>query len=260
MALTDCGSSKCSKKIKPSNKAVQCEICEIWWHMECTDLEESEYDVLSKGSSCIHWFCEGCNRGSRKMLLVIQKLQTELDEVRKEFTDFKKKVVTKSNFNIDRNEQYSRKDSARISNITDPHDKEEDTNGAVIKLAKDIGVVIKSEDISTSHRLGKVTATYDRPIIVKFVRRDTKRNIMMKRRLLKDHAVHSNVYINDDLTRMRYKISKELRNQNYNVWSRDGKIFYKVKDTNDITMVDSYEDFCKLQWSEEKLTELDILQ
>ena len=58
-------------------------------------------------------------------------------------------------FELDRQEQYSRKDSVRIYGIPDPEDERENTNDIVVKLAKDIGVNITTADLSVSHRLGR---------------------------------------------------------------------------------------------------------
>ena len=58
----------------------------------------------------------------------------------------------------------------------------EDTDDLVRELAADIGVTLKSEDISVSHRLpGRPGST--QPIIVKFVRRNTKTAMMKSKRI-----------------------------------------------------------------------------
>ena len=171
-----------------------------------------------------------------------------------------KSQVVESKFMLDRQEQYSRKDNIRISGVSDPHNTVEDTNNIVIKIASDMGVEIKPQDISVSHRLGKSSANYDRPVIVKFVRRDVKRKIMMNKKILKDKPQYRKVFFNDDLTRTRYIITKELRLQKKNSWTIDGKILIKDADES-INIIDTYQDFCnKLKWSEGKLSELGILQ
>ena len=59
-------------------------------------------------------------------------------------------------------------------------------------------MTLKPEYISVSHRLpGRSGST--RPIIVKFVRRNTKTAMMKSKRKLRD-ANRKGVYINDDLT------------------------------------------------------------
>ena len=80
----------------------------------------------------------------------------------------------------------------------------------------------------------------------------------MNRKELKDHSDYDIVYINDDLTRMRYRICKQLREEKFSVWTISGKIFYK-DDEGTVSTVDTYEDLGKMHWSKEKLTELGIL-
>lgn len=252
MAVTPCGIAECDKEVKTADKALQCEVCDFWYHTKCVAVSDKDYPTMKKKG--VHWICQFCERGSKKLMGLMSKMHTELTEVKEELKEAK--------FNIDRLEQYQRKDSTRLAGIPDPHTKDENTDEAVIKVAKDMGIEIKPEDISVSHRLGKVTAPYNRPLIVKFTRRDTKKKMMMNKKNLKEKAGYREIYINDDLTSNRYKIAKELRRLHDSAWTREGKIIVKEVNEGDskYTTIDSYQDFCKLNWSEEKLTELGILQ
>ena len=81
----------------------------------------------------------------------------------------------------------------------------EDTDDLLRELAADIDMTLKPEDIRVSHRLpGRSGST--RPIIVKFVRRNTKTAMMKSKRKLHD-ANRKGVYINDDLTPLRAKMA-----------------------------------------------------
>ena len=84
---------------------------------------------------------------------------------------------------IDANEQYSRRDNIRISGIP-PRENEDDewppTNEIVIETCEKMGIKISDQDISTSHWLPSKKPT----IIAKFVRRDTKAEIMRKKKNL----------------------------------------------------------------------------
>ena len=259
MTNADCGKDSCTRKVKRNVKALLCEICQRWWHMECAEVEDEDYDLISKRSNGIHWYCSYCNRGSVKILQRIVKMETELERQKKVIEKMKEQAV-ESRFCHDRLEQHGRKESVRISGIADPRTRDEDTNAEVLKVTEDMGLDLDPRDISVSHRLGRPNPAYDRAIIVKFSRRDVKREVMMKKKTLKEKTGYENVYVNEDLTRIRYKICKELREQKKTVWTRDGKIFIKVSDT-EATIVDTYQDFkTKVNWSEEKLKELDILQ
>ena len=75
----------------------------------------------------------------------------------------------------------------------------------VIAIASDMDVRIDEHDICVSHRLQKSRSMQERPIIVRFVRRDTKIEIMRKKKTLRTIDSHRNTFINDDLTPLRSK-------------------------------------------------------
>ena len=93
----------------------------------------------------------------------------------------------KLTFEIDRLEQYSRRENVRIYGLAETQG--ECTNTVVIDMARDIGVTITPADISVSHRLGRPEgggSTADsrpRPLIVKLVRRDTKFELMLNKKM-----------------------------------------------------------------------------
>ena len=269
MPQVTCGLENCKKgKIKQDTKALQCEICEKWWHIDCADVDEDQYAMLNNGIVGTHWFCKSCNVGSAKILKIIGEMKKELSLCREELNKCKdevavlKKQAVEMKFNHDKLEQHGRKGMIRISGLKDPRTSDEDTDEKVIKLAADCGVELTRSDISVSHRLGKKDPSYDRAVIVKFVSRNTKRNLMMKKKLLKDKVGYGNVYINEDITTNRYKLVKHLRvTENKVAWTRDGKIYYKDnKDAVQINLIDTYMDLCKLNWSDEKLADIGIFQ
>ena len=123
---------------------------------------------------------------------------------RKAELDGLKKEVQLHTFELNRLEQYSRRESIRICGIDETAG--EDTDDVVRELAADIGVMLKPEDISVSHTLpGRPGST--RPIIVKFVRRNSKKSKMKLR-----DTNRKGVYINDDLIPLRAKLARILRN------------------------------------------------
>ena len=136
---------------------------------------------------------------------------------RKAELDGLKKEVQLQKFELDRLEQYSRRESIRICGIDETAG--EDTDDVVRELAADIGVTLKPEDISVSHTLpGRPRST--RPIIVKFVRRNSKKS----KRKLRD-TNRKGVYINDDLIPLRAKLARIIRNDpsTQSVWSIGGR-------------------------------------
>ena len=108
---------------------------------------------------------------------------------RKAELDVLKEEVQLQTFELDRLEQSSRHESIRIRGIDETAG--EDTDSLVQELAADIGVTLKPEDISVSHRLpGRPGST--RPIIVKFVRSNTKTVMMKSKSVRRWHEFHAN--------------------------------------------------------------------
>ena len=133
------------------------------------------------------------------LVAVLVAKQSEVNNLRNEVQLLK--------FELDRLNQYSRRDSVRISGI--PESEDENTNDIVKQLAADIGVTLTPNDISVSHRLPGRQGTA-KPIIVKFVRRDMKTAFMKNKRRLRD-LNRKGVFLNDDLTPFRAKLTRVLR-------------------------------------------------
>lgn len=125
---------------------------------------------------------------------------------------------------MDKLEQYQRKDNLCIYGLEEESDEtEEVVEAKVVELAADIGVTLVPDNISIAHRLGKPQGR-SRPVIIRFCHRK-KRNEMLKKRVeLKKKQ--RKVYVNEDLTSMRATMLKIVKDQP-NVKSpttRDGKI------------------------------------
>ena len=62
-------------------KGIECEICKHWFHANCVDIEDSEYEVLTshkKGS--IHWYCDDCNVKSTELLKLVFNIQEKMQK------------------------------------------------------------------------------------------------------------------------------------------------------------------------------------
>lgn len=168
-------------------------------------------------------------------------------------------------FTCDTLEQYTRRNSIRIYNV--PLVEGEDTTDITIAVCNAMDVPLIRRDIDVSHRVkGGTPKSAPDSIIVKFVRREVKAEVMKKKRLLKDSNNYKRVFIEEDLTIMRRKIIQILKetgeqHSERRVWSRDGKIRAKelVKDQHghftqqyrDVS-INNYVDFLKLNFNTNK--------
>ena len=158
-------------------------------------------------------------------------------------------------FELDRLAQYSRRENVRLHGI--PETADENTNDVVIALASDMGVHIDEHDICISHRLQKPRSMQERPIIVRFVRRDTKIDMMRKKKTLRTIDRYRNTFVNDDLTPLRSKMLRALKHDEEvkRVWTIDGSFHCIVMEGNVEVKkrLDSPDDLFKLGWSEQKM-------
>ena len=133
-------------------------------------------------------------------------------------------------------EQYSRRNSLRVSGI--PEKLNESTDELVKKLAEDkLNVCIADQDIDRSHRVGKIinetgdedTKTRHRQILIKFTNYDARNKVIRSRSKLKG----SGITIHEDLTRKNQTLlSKTSKKQGVvSAWSKDGRIFAAVPST-----------------------------
>ena len=115
-------------------------------------------------------------------------------------------AVTSLTYENDRLQQYSRTESVRIFGIRQAEgETAEQVEQKALGVFKEAGADVKEEDIAAVHRVGKVGRGL-RPILVKFVSRRKRREVMEKKKSLKGKDGYQKVYINDDLTPLRAKL------------------------------------------------------
>ena len=136
-------------------------------------------------------------------------------------------------------EQYSRRNSLRISGI--PEDKDENTDQEVMRIAGSLGVDIGRGDIDKSHRVsnfddhrrsgkGPGTKRRTRDVIVKFTTYNVRNKVYQERKELRNTETLKSVFINEDLTKKRSKLLFEARtlaraDHLKAAYSSDGRIF-----------------------------------
>lgn len=135
-------------------------------------------------------------------------------------------VVRRLTYDNDRLEQYTRRESARIFGIRQQAgETAEDVETKTLKVIRDAGVEVKPEDIAAVHRAGR-SKDGSRPILVKFVSRRKRRELMIKKKALKNVQGYERVFIGDDLTPLRARLLgyvKKLPNVE-KAWVVEGRI------------------------------------
>lgn len=77
-----CGS--CKVKVKKNDKALQCNLCDMWHHIICEDISEEVYSFLTENEeSSLHWYCRKCEIVAGKVLQSIASLANRQDDLEK---------------------------------------------------------------------------------------------------------------------------------------------------------------------------------
>lgn len=161
----------------------------------------------------------------------INTLKSENEALRSENADLMYRVETLE-FQADASEQYSRRDSVRISGIAESAN--ENTDDLILDLCTAMEASITINDLAVSHRVGKRnSSSKPRDILVKFVSRRSRNLFYKKRTLLKDKG-YKGTFINEDLTKYRSELLYEARklvksNNILSAWSSDGMILIKAR-------------------------------
>lgn len=143
----------------------------------------------------------------------------------KEYIDDRNARVSTHDKDINNLEQYSRRNSIRIYGLHD-EDKEESstkTMDLVINMVKNkLELPISRQDIDTAHRLGPFKSDANRPVICKFLSRETKHRVVHARKKLKGSAV----VVREDLTQKNAKLLETVsrKEEVRNAWSDEGRI------------------------------------
>ena len=155
---------------------------------------------------------------------------------------------------LDDVEQYSRRDNIVFRGV--PEKDGESTTAVVREISAKAGVPLSETDISTSHRVGRPQSSKPRPVVARFVRRDTRTTLLRKKKELKD-TEFKDVMLSEHLAPSRAKLLQVIKRDDdtEKVWTMDCKIYCTLKkEPQKKYVLTSPEDlFRQLGWGEEKL-------
>jgi hypothetical protein len=140
-------------------------------------------------------------------------------------------VIRNLSYENDRLQQYSRRESVRVFGIpTEAGESAESVEEKAMRVFKDAGMEMKKEDIAVAHRVGKENKG-SKPILVKFVSRRTRNEVMRAKKSLKGKQAYKNVYINDDITPLRSRLLGYVKKLEvvHRAWTVDGRIYCALK-------------------------------
>ena len=145
----------CGKSVTDTDAGVLCEICDIWHHIKCENVDELMYKALMQFKA-LHWYCEKCSLGAEKLMTLMvkmegrmQKLEDEQENVKTALTDEMKQLETKINDLVDEVKENLRRVEVRVE-VMEKKQKEQDGQ---TKPAASWSEIVKGE---VENKLGKM--------------------------------------------------------------------------------------------------------
>ena len=190
---------------------------------------------------------------------ITDRLVGDNSKLRKKIASLEERVLDVEN-DINQTDNYIRRNNIEIHGIpiNVENQKLEET---IIKIAKEVNVEVKTEDIEACHRLRRQTNSRLNPVIVRFVNRKFCEKLHNEKTKLKDltfndiFGANTQLFFNENLCPyylklfgMCYKLKKAGLIDS--VWSFHGHVYYRVQaggDRNIITdeneLKESFPDF-----------------
>ena len=167
-----------------------------------------------------------------------------------------KSDVKRLNDRLEDLEQYGRRNNVEIQGI--PEARGENLLHTITTLGVKMGCKIEASDVDVVHRLPARNQEH-KPIIVKFVRRTVKLDLLNNRSRLAQvtsqdfdsTSTGNKVYVNENLTPYRKQLFYLARNKkkdsNYKyVWVKNGNVFMRKLDGHDAIKITCEEDLANL--------------
>ena len=199
-----------------------------------------------------------------RQLGLLTKLQKDVKRLRREINLKDMKINSLEN-RVHELEQYSRREDLVISGIEiknrsyarvartgqnddnnegAPIEEQESVETQVINEFAKRNVMLKSEDISACHTLGRREPGKTNPIVIRFVSRKMKIDILRNSKKLKEpeNETLPKIYVNEHLTKLNASIARKarfLRKQQkiVSTWTRNCTVFIKHYIDNEHTRI-----------------------
>ena len=199
--------------------ALECELCEFWFHAECLGLDFEKYKKVRAVEDFMKWFCESCNSGFKKLKETVTRLERRVEQLENGIErDINDKIT---DIVMERMERDKRKNNLMFFGLPEAGQdvkgrERANFDASSLRALKkvDKGLEIRTEDIETSFRVGKPDPEKTRPLCIKFVdpkvRGRVLRNGKMLNRATGQMKKMSDVYISPDLTKTQRAENRKL--------------------------------------------------
>eukprot|EP00745_Piridium_sociabile_P037166 TRINITY_DN6734_c0_g1_i8.p1 TRINITY_DN6734_c0_g1~~TRINITY_DN6734_c0_g1_i8.p1 ORF type:complete len:171 (-),score=33.64 TRINITY_DN6734_c0_g1_i8:96-608(-) len=109
-------------------------------------------------------------------------------------------------YNNDRLSQYTRRESVRTAGVKMPQgETAQQVEEKALKIFTDAGASVAPDDIAAVHRADK-PRNGTQAVLVKFVSRRKRREVMEKKKTVRDKPDYKGIFLNDDLIPLRARL------------------------------------------------------
>ena len=230
----------CNVEVKDAEKGVECEVCEIWFHCACQNIGEQLYAVLMDKNNRISWYCNYCDRGAKKLMGKIVRLENHRDKTEQEIKDITKRIenlestsqTQATNAGLQENmaakiteeieeyrEREMRKCNLILHNIPESakdsaEERRQEDRNMIIKIQQEIHAAeLKIESLT---RLGeKPQGNKPRMVKVKVENVPQKRSMLQNAKKLRNATDEDmkKIYVTPDLSKRAREKNKQLREE-----------------------------------------------
>ena len=93
-----CG--QCKKLVKNEDYAMECEICDQWFHIKCQNITQAEYNYIKGGTkkkslSKMHWYCLTCDRMAVHFMKTITNIHAKQEKMEERINNIEEKINQK---------------------------------------------------------------------------------------------------------------------------------------------------------------------
>ena len=118
-------------------------------------------------------------------------------------------------FKLDELDQYGRRENIRIRGVPESFDAKDDGEFVVLNIASELNIKIKTEDIQSAHRLGRIrpNASKPRPVLIRLISYKMRNELLYSKFKLKNSEEFRQAFITEDLTPLRLQLFNYVKRE-----------------------------------------------
>ena len=91
----------CKRVVKEDDPAMECEICEQWYHIKCQNITKMEYNYIQGGTkkksvSKMHWYCQTCDKVAVNFMKTMTSLHIKHQKIEERMNKLEDKMNRKA--------------------------------------------------------------------------------------------------------------------------------------------------------------------